>query len=161
MIKPLEGMGGASVFRVRGADPNVNVILETLTRHEQRYAMCQRYVPEIADGDKRLLMIDGEPIDHVLARVPSGDDARGNLAAGATGVGRPIAEAERTIAAAVGPTLREKGLLFVGLDIIGSCLTEINVTSPTCIRELDAIYGLDVAGRLLDVIDARLSATDR
>ena len=157
IVKPLDGMGGASIFRVRASDPNTNVIFETLTEHERRFAMAQRFIPEIRDGDKRVLMIDGEPLPHALARVPSGDDARGNLAAGATGVGVDLGDRERWIAAEVGPTLRERGLLFVGLDVIGNYLTEINVTSPTCIRELDAIYGLDVAGKLLDVVEGRLA----
>ena len=158
IVKPLDGMGGMSIFRVRTDDPNVNVIFETLTRNETRYAMCQRYLPEIRDGDKRVLLIDGEPVEYALARVPASGDARGNLAAGARGVGMEITTRMRTIAREVGPVLREKGLVFVGLDIIGDCLTEINVTSPTCIRELDAVFGLDIAGRLMDAIEAKLAA---
>ena len=157
VVKPLDGMGGASIFRVSSTGANTNVIFETLTAHESRFAMAQRYIPEIVDGDKRLLMIDGEPLPYVLARVPGPGDMRGNLAAGATGVGRELSERERWIAGQVGPVLREKGLIFVGLDIIGDYLTEINVTSPTCIRELDGFFGLDIAGQLMDTIAAKLS----
>ena len=157
ILKPLDGMGGASIFRVRESDPNRGVIFETLTGYEQRYTMAQRYVPEIIKGDKRLLMIDGEPLDYALARVPAEGELRGNLAAGAEGVGVEIGERERWIAAEVGPTLREKGLIFVGLDVIGDYLTEINVTSPTCIRELDQIYSLDIGGQLMDAIAPRLA----
>ena len=158
VVKPLDGMGGKSIFRVHADDPNVNVIFETLTAQEARYAMCQRYVPEIREGDKRVLLIEGEPIEYALARIPSAGDARGNLAAGAQGVGIEITDRMRDIAREVGPTLREKGLLFVGLDVIGDYLTEINVTSPTCVREIDAAFGVDVAGRLMDAIEARLAA---
>lgn len=156
VVKPLDGMGGSSIFRVSSDGPNTNVIFETLTHNDKRFAMAQRYVPEIIDGDKRLLMIDGEPLPYVLARVPGPGDMRGNLAAGATGVGRETSERERWIAKQVGPVLREKGLIFVGLDIIGDYLTEINVTSPTCIRELDGFFNLDIGGRLMDTIEARL-----
>ena len=158
IVKPLDGMGGMSIFRVRAGDSNVNVIFETLTHRQTRYAMCQRYIPEIREGDKRVLLIDGEPVDHALARVPAGGDARGNLAAGAEGVGMEITPRMRAIANEVGPVLREKGLLFVGLDVIGDWLTEINVTSPTCVREIDAAFGVDIAGELMDVIEARLAA---
>ena len=158
IVKPLDGMGGASIFRVRAGDPNVNVVFETLTRRETRYAMCQRYVPEIREGDRRVLLIDGEPIEYALARVPADGDARGNLAAGARGVGMEITPRMREVAREVGPALRERGLVFVGLDVIGDYLTEINVTSPTCVREIDAAFGVDVAGRLMDVIEARLAA---
>ena len=158
VVKPLEGMGGASIFRVRRGDTNVNVILETLTERETRFAMAQRYIPEIVDGDTRVLMLDGRPLDVGLARVPAPDDLRGNLAAGATPRGRQLTERDRWIAAEVGPGLRERGLLFVGLDLIGSYLTEINVTSPTCIRELDEQYGLDIGGQLMDLIASRLAA---
>ena len=158
IVKPLDGMGGVSIFRVRAGDPNVNVIFETLTRQQTRYAMCQRYVPEIREGDKRVLLIDGEPVDYALARVPTGGDARGNLAVGARGMGMELTPRMRAIANEVGPALRERGLMFVGLDVIGDYLTEINVTSPTCIREIDAAFGVDVAGRLMDAIEARLAA---
>ena len=158
VVKPLDGMGGVSIFRVRAGDANVNVIFETLTRQQSRYAMCQRYIPEIDEGDKRVLLIDGEPIEYALARVPSGGDARGNLAAGARGVGMEVTDRMRAIAGEVGPVLREKGLVFVGLDVIGDYLTEINVTSPTCVREIDAAFGVDIAGRLMDAIETRLAA---
>jgi glutathione synthase len=156
IVKPLDGMGGASIFRVTEGDANTNVIFETMTRHESRFIMAQRYLPEIRDGDKRVLLINGEPLSYALARVPAEGDARGNLAAGAKGVGVELGERERWIAAQVGPIVREKGLLFVGLDVIGDHLTEINVTSPTCIRELDAIYGLDIGAQLMDAIEAKL-----
>ena len=151
-------MGGMSIFRVRANDPNVNVVFETLTRQQTRYAMCQRYIPEIREGDKRVLLIEGEPVGYALARVPAGGDARGNLAAGARGVGMEITPRMREIAREVGPVLREKGLVFVGLDVIGDHLTEINVTSPTCVREIDAAFGVDVAGKLMDAIETRLAA---
>jgi glutathione synthase len=157
VLKPLGGMGGESVFRLRRGEPNVNVTIETLTAHESRYAMAQRFLPEIAQGDKRILLIDGEPIPYALARVPAEGDTRGNLAAGGTGTGVPLSERDRWICAQVGPTLREKGLLFVGLDVIGDYLTEINVTSPTCIRELDRQYGLHIADKLMDAIANRLA----
>lgn len=157
IVKPLDGMGGASIFRVSRTSSNTNVIFETLTGHGQRYAMAQRYVPEITAGDKRILLVDGEPLPYVLARVPHESDLRGNLAAGATGVGRELSERDRWIAQQVGPQVRERGLLFVGCDVIGDYLTEINVTSPTCIKELDGFYDLDIGGQLMEVIDKRLS----
>ena len=156
IVKPLDGMGGASIFRVSRSSPNTNVIFETLTAHGQRYAMAQRYIPEITDGDKRILLVDGEPLPYALARVPHENDARGNLAAGATGVGRPLSARDRWIAEQVGPQARQRGLLFVGLDVIGDYLTEINVTSPTCIKELNGFYDLDIGGRLMDAIEKRL-----
>jgi len=156
VVKPLEGMGGASVFRVQRGDGNVNVIFETLTHYQTRFAMAQRFIPEITHGDTRILMLDGDPIDYGLARVPSKDDLRGNLAAGARGVGRKLTDRDRWLAAQVGPALRERGLLFVGLDVIGDFLTEINVTSPTCIRELDEQFGLDIGAQLMTIIAARL-----
>jgi glutathione synthase len=158
ILKPLGGMGGESVFRLRAGDPNINVVVETLTADETRFAMAQRFIPEIAQGDKRILLIDGEPVPYALARIPAPGETRGNLAAGGTGVGVPLSERDRWICTEVGPRLREKGLLFVGLDVIGDYLTEINVTSPTCIRELDRLYGLNISARLLDAIGARLSA---
>ena len=157
VLKPLGGMGGESVFRLRRGEPNVNVTIETLTAHETRYAMAQRFLPEIARGDKRILLIDGEPIPYALARVPAEGESRGNLAAGGTGTGVPLSQRDRWICAQVGPTLRDKGLLFVGLDVIGDYLTEINVTSPTCIRELDRQYGLHIADKLMDAIANRLA----
>ena len=156
VVKPLDGMGGASIFRVADDSHNTNVIFETLTGDETQVAMAQRYIPEITDGDKRLLVIDGEPLPYVLARVPGPGDMRGNLAAGATGVGREASERDLWLAAQVAPTLKRKGLLFVGLDIIGGYLTEINVTSPTCIRELDGFFGLDIGTRLMDAIERHL-----
>lgn len=158
IVKPLDGMGGVSIFRVTEGEANTNVIFETMTRHESRFIMAQRFLPEIRDGDKRVLLINGEPLPYALARVPAEGDARGNLAAGATGVGVELSERERWIAAEVGPVVREKGLMFVGLDVIGEHLTEINVTSPTCIRELDAIYGLDIGAQLMDAIEAQLES---
>lgn len=155
VIKPLDGMGGRSIFRVRAGEDNLNVILETLTGNGQ-LAMAQRYLPEIRDGDKRVLLIDGEPVPYCLARIPQGQEFRGNLAAGGRGEGRPLGEDERRIAAAVGPEMRRRGMLLVGLDVIGSHLTEVNVTSPTCIRELDSQFGLNIAGLLFDAILARL-----
>ncbi len=152
ILKPLHGMGGHAIFRLHSGDHNINVVIEMLTQVGSRYVMAQRYLPEIRDGDKRILMIDGEPIPHALARVPAPGETRGNLAAGGSGVGVPLSERDRWICAQVGPRLREKGLLFVGLDVIGDYLTEINVTSPTCIRELDTLYGLDIAGRFMDCL---------
>jgi glutathione synthase len=158
IVKPLDGMGGASIYRVTEGDANTNVIFESMTRHENRFIMAQRFLPEIKDGDKRVLLINGEPLPYALARVPAEGDARGNLAAGAKGVGVELGEREHWIATQVGPVVRDKGLLLVGLDVIGEHLTEINVTSPTCIRELDAIYGLDIGAQLMDVIETRLGS---
>jgi glutathione synthase len=155
ILKPLGGMGGASVFRLTRQDPNISVVMETLTRHQQEYVMAQRYIPEISGGDKRILMIDGEPVRYALARVPAPGETRGNLAAGASGEGRELTERDRWIAAEVGPALRANGILFAGLDVIGDYLTEINVTSPTCIRELDAQFGINISAGLMDVIAAR------
>ena len=156
ILKPLGGMGGESVFRLRRDDPNINVVIETLTARESRYTMAQRFIPEIAQGDKRILLIDGEPIPYALARVPAKGETRGNLAAGGSGIGVPLSERDRWICAQVGPLLRDKGLLFVGLDVIGDYLTEINVTSPTCIRELDRLYELNISAKLMDTIAAQL-----
>jgi glutathione synthase len=156
VLKPLDGMGGRSIFRVRAGDPNLNVILETLTEGGRHLALAQRYLPEITDGDKRILLIDGEPVPYCLARIPQGDEFRGNLAAGGRGEGRPLSDRDRWIAAQVGPELKRRGMLFVGLDVIGDWLTEVNVTSPTCARELDKQFGLNIAGQLFDVIEARL-----
>jgi len=158
VLKPLDGMGGRSIFRARAGDTNLNVILETLTGNGRHLAMAQRYLPEIVDGDKRILLVDGEPVDYCLARIPQGDEFRGNLATGGRGEGRPLSERDRWIAARVGPAMRERGMLFVGLDAIGDYLTEVNVTSPTCIRELDAQFGLNIAGLLFDAIEKRLAA---
>ena len=158
IFKPLDGMGGSSIYRVDAAGLNLGVILETLTQFGQQTIMAQRYIPEIVDGDKRILMIDGEPVPYALARIPSQGETRGNLAAGGRGEGRPLTERDRWIASQVGPKLKEQGLLFVGLDVIGDYLTEINVTSPTCIRELDNQFGLDISMQLMDVIEAKLKA---
>lgn len=158
ILKPLDGMGGASVFRHRPGDPNLSVILETLTQHGKQQIMAQAFLPAITDGDKRILMIDGEPVPYCLARIPASGETRGNLAAGGRGEARPLSDRDRWIAAQVGPTLREKGLLFVGLDVIGDYLTEINVTSPTCIREIDAAYNTNIGGQLMDAIDRQLKA---
>jgi glutathione synthase len=156
IFKPLDGMGGTSIFRVKHDDPNLNVILETLTEFGKQTIMAQRYLPEISDGDKRILMINGEPVPYSLARIPSSGETRGNLAAGGTGRAQPLSERDLWITAQIGPTLREKGLLFVGLDVIGDYLTEINVTSPTCIRELNSAYDLDIGGQLMDCIETQL-----
>jgi glutathione synthase len=153
VLKPLDGMGGRSIFRSGRGDPNLNVIIETLTEEGRNFTVAQRYIPEIREGDKRILVIDGEPVPYVLARMPQGDDFRGNLARGGKGVGRPLSERDRWIAAQVGPELRKRGMRFVGLDVIGDFLTEVNVTSPTCIRELDAQFGLNIAGMLFDAIE--------
>jgi glutathione synthase len=158
ILKPLDGMGGASIFRHREGDPNLSVILETLTAHGTQQIMAQGYLPAIKDGDKRILMINGEPIPYCLARIPAAGETRGNLAAGGRGEARPLTERDRWIAAQVGPTLREKGLLFVGLDVIGDYLTEINVTSPTCIREIDNAFGTKIAEQLMDAIAELLTA---
>ena len=155
VLKPLDGMGGRSIFMVREGDPNINVILETLTEGGRTLAMAQRYLPEIVQGDKRILLIDGEAVPYCLARIPQGTEFRGNLAAGGRGEGRPLTDRDRWIAARVGPELRRRGMIFVGLDVIGDYLTEVNVTSPTCIRELDLQFGLNIAGTLFDAIEAR------
>jgi glutathione synthase len=153
VLKTLDGMGGRSIFRARAGDPNLNVILETLTGSGQHLALAQRYIPEIVDGDKRILLIDGVPVDYCLARIPQGDEFRRNLAAGGRGEGRPLSERDRWIAAQVGPEMRRRGMRFVGLDVIGDYLTEVNVTSPTCIRELDQQFGINIAGMLFDALE--------
>ena len=158
ILKPLGSMGGHSVFRLRTDDPNLNVILETLTANGRQFTMAQQYIPEITEGDKRILMVDGEPVPYALARLPAPGETRGNLAVGGRGEGRALTERDRWIAAQIGPELRRRGILFAGLDVIGDYLTEINITSPTCIRELDAQYGLDIGGALMDVIAGKLSA---
>ena len=153
VLKPLDGMGGRSIFRAAAGEANLNVILETLTDGGRHLAMAQRYLPEITEGDKRILLVDGVPVDYCLARIPQGDEFRGNLAAGGRGEGRPLSERDRWIAAQVGPEMVRRGMRFVGLDVIGDWLTEVNVTSPTCIRELDAQFGLNIAGLLFDAIE--------
>ncbi len=159
VLKPLDGMGGRSIFRAAAGEPNLNVILETLIDGGRHLAMAQRYLPAIRDGDKRILLIDGEPVPWCLARIPQGGEFRGNLAVGGRGEGRPLSERDRWIAAQVAPELKRRGMLFVGLDVIGDWLTEVNVTSPTCIRELDAQFGLNIAGTLFDAIEAKLTET--
>jgi glutathione synthase len=156
VVKPLDGMGGTLVFRLAHGDPNTNVALETLTDHGRRFAMAQRFISEISEGDKRILLVDGEPIPYALARVPPEGESRGNLAVGGRARGVELTERDRWICAQVGPTLREMGLTFAGLDVIGDYLTEINVTSPTCIRELDRIYSLNIAAKLLDCLESHL-----
>lgn len=158
ILKPLDGMGGASIFRLKPQDPNVSVILETLTAHGSQYAMAQRYIQEIVDGDKRILVVDGEPVPYCLARIPASGETRGNLAAGGRGEARPLSDSDWAIAKAIGPTLKAKGLIFVGLDVIGDKLTEINVTSPTCIREIEAAFPVSITGMLFDAIERRLAA---
>ena len=152
VLKPLDGMGGASVFRVDGEDANKNVIVETLTRNSQRFIMAQLYLPAIERGDKRILLIDGKPVKHALARIPGPGEIRGNLAAGGSGKGVDLSDRDYWICEQVGPSLSAMGLVFVGLDVIGDYLTEINVTSPTCVRELERIYGMDIAGQVIDCV---------
>ena len=162
VVKPLHGMGGSSIFVLHSGDPNARVVFETLTDYGHRFAITQRYLPEIAtSGDARVLLIDGEPLPYALARMPQGEDHRGNLAAGAKGVGRELNERDRWLAEQIGPALRAQGMLFVGLDVIGGYVTEINVTSPTGIRELDKHFGVRIGELLIDAIEKRLSARYR
>lgn len=156
VVKPLDGMGGRSIFVIRKGDNNANVVFETLTDNGKRFAMAQIYIPEIADGDKRILIIDGQPAPYLLARIPSPGDNRGNLVTGAKGEGRPLGKRDKEICDRVGPVLKERGVLFAGLDVIGNYLTEINVTSPTGIREIDKIFDINIAGLLFDAIEKRL-----
>ncbi len=155
VLKPLDGMGGRGIFRVRTGDSNLNSMLETLLDGNRHFTIAQKYIPEITSGDKRILLIDGEPVPYALARIPQGDEFRGNLAAGGQGVGIPLSDRDRWIAAQIGPELVRRGLRFVGLDVIGDYLTEINVTSPTGVRELDAQFGINIAGLMFDAIEAR------
>ena len=157
ICKPLDGMGGVSIFRITEDGTNLGVVAETLTSNGQRYAMFQRYMPAIKDGDKRVLIVDGEVMPYTLARLPSGNETRGNLAAGGTGRPQPLSDSDRALAEAIGPTLVEKGLLFVGLDVIGDKITEINVTSPTCVREIEAAYDINICAKLFDAIEKRLN----
>jgi glutathione synthase len=158
VCKPLHGMGGRSIFVIDRGDKNTNVIFETMTEYGTRFAIVQKYLPEIVDsGDSRILVIDGEPAPYALARIPSAEDNRGNLAAGAKGVGRELNDRDRWLVGQIGPTLRQRGMLFVGLDVIGGYVTEINVTSPTGVRELDKQFGTQIAGLLMDAIEKRLS----
>jgi len=154
ILKPLDAMGGASIFRVKAEDPNTSVIIETMTDHGKHHIMAQVFLPEIRDGDKRILLIHGDPIDYTLARIPAQGETRGNIAAGGSGVGMPITDRERWLCKQIAPTLKSKGLYFVGLDVIGDYITEINVTSPTCIRELDKQFDLNIAGTLFDCLEA-------
>jgi len=156
ILKPLEGMGGASIFRVRQDDPNINVIIETLTDHGRHLIMAQQFIPEISEGDKRILLIDGEPVPYALARIPTKGETRGNLAAGGLAEGVELNERDYWICEQLAPELRNRGLIFVGIDVIGDYLTEINVTSPTCIRELDSQYGLNISAKLFEAIETRL-----
>ncbi|MGD8428812.1 MAG: glutathione synthase [Ectothiorhodospiraceae bacterium] len=161
VLKPLHGMGGESVFVVAEGDPNTSVIIETLNQKGRRYVMAQKYIPEIRSGDKRILVVDGEPVPYALARVPASGETRGNIAAGGRGEGVPLSERDRWICNQVAPELAKHGLVFVGLDVIGDYLTEVNVTSPTCVRELDRIYGINISSRFFDAIQRRLdSRTD-
>ncbi|MDD5240774.1 MAG: glutathione synthase [Sulfuricella sp.] len=157
ILKPLDAMGGSSIFRVRQDDPNLNVIIETMTQLGTRTVMAQRYIPEIAQGDKRILLINGEPVPYALARIPKQGETRGNLAAGARGVAQPLSARDLKIAATLGPKLREAGLFLVGLDVIGDYLTEINVTSPTGMQEIASQTGFDVAGMFVDALEKQCS----
>ena len=152
ILKPLDGMGGASIFRTRPADPNLSVILETLTAHDSKSVMAQQFIARIDEGDKRILLIDGQPVPYALARIPAEGESRGNLAAGGRGEGRELSDRDRWLCAQIGPFLKQQGIVFAGIDVIGDYLTEINITSPTCIRELDRLYGLDIAGELMDAL---------
>lgn len=160
ILKPLDGMGGVSIFHVKRDDPNLSVIIETLTGHGQHYCMAQRYLPAIKDGDKRVLVVDGNPIPYCLARIPQSGETRGNLAAGARGEARLLSDRDYQIAYDIAPVLRGKGLIFVGLDIIGDRLTEINVTSPTCVQEIETAFPISITGILMDSIEKRLIAVE-
>jgi len=160
VVKPLDGMGGRSIFTLHEGDKNANVVFETLTDYGQQFAMAQTYVPEITDGDKRVLIVDGEVVPYMLARVPNAEDGRGNLVMGATADARPLGSVERAIAEQVGPWLKARGVIFAGLDVIGDRLTEINVTSPTGIRELDRHFDINIAGMLNDAIERRVRRED-
>ena len=157
VVKPLDGMGGRSIFVIRQGDNNANVIVETLTDYGSRFAMAQVYIPEITQGDKRILLIDGEIVPHALARIPSGDDNRGNMVAGAVAKGQALSDSDRRICERVGPALRDAGVLFAGIDVIGDYLTEVNITSPTGIRELDKAFDINIAGLMFDAIEAKIS----
>lgn len=156
VLKPLDGMGGRSIFVLADGDPNTTVVIDTLSDEGRRYVMAQRYLPDISAGDKRILVIDGKPVDYALARIPAMGETRGNLAAGGRGVAVPLTDRDRWIVSQVAPTLVDRGLRFVGLDVIGDYLTEVNVTSPTCLRELDAQCGLDIGSEFLDCLQKDL-----
>ncbi len=155
ILKPLDGMGGTSIFRLHRNDPNVGVVIETLTHYGQRTIMAQRYIPEISQGDKRILLIDGEPVPYCLARIPKQGETRGNLAAGGRGIAQPLSERDREIALHIAPILAAEGLLLVGLDVIGDYLTEVNVTSPTCFQEITDQTGFNVAGMMIDALERK------
>lgn len=157
ILKPLDGMGGASVFHLRSNDPNLSVIIETISAHGSQQVMAQRYLPEIKDGDKRILIVNGEVVPYALARIPAKGETRGNIAAGGTAKGQPLSDRDQWIAEQVGSTLKEKGLVFVGIDVIGDYLTEINVTSPTCVQELDAQFGLNICAQLMGHVEMKIS----
>lgn len=159
IVKPLDGMGGASIFRIKENDPNWSVIIETLTQHGSQLAMAQKFIPEIKQGDKRILIVNGEVIPYTLARIPAKGETRGNLAAGGSGVPMPISESERQLAETIAPELLKRGLYFVGIDVIGHFVTEINVTSPTCMRELEHEYGINIAGKLFDALESQLESS--
>ncbi|REL32203.1 glutathione synthase [Thalassotalea euphylliae] len=157
IIKPLDGMGGSSIFRIKEGDANVGVIIETLTAHGSQYAMVQEYMPAIKDGDKRILIVNGEVMPYCLARIPAQGETRGNLAAGGSGEPRPLSASDKLIAETIAPELKKRGLFFVGLDVIGDKVTEINVTSPTCIREIEAAFAINISGKLMDAIEQELA----
>ena len=152
ILKPLDGMGGASVFRIKQGDSNLGVIIETLTKHGTEFTMAQRFIPEITQGDKRILLINGKPVPYALARIPAKGETRANLAAGGEGVGVELTDRDRWICEQVAPLLKAKGLIFVGIDVIGDYLTEVNVTSPTCIRQLDEQFNINISALLMDWI---------
>jgi len=156
IVKPLDGLGGKSIFRIQQGDPNTNAIIESVTQYGQCQTMVQKFIPEITAGDKRILLIDGKPIPYALARIPAEGENRGNLAAGASSKGQPLTDRDYWICEQIAPTLRKKGLIFTGIDVIGDYLTEINVTSPTCIRELDSQYNLDISNELFECIQNKL-----
>ncbi len=157
VVKPLDGMGGTNIFKLKKGDDNIEEVLLKLTNNGQRYIMAQEFLPEIERGDKRILLINGKPVDYALARIPAEGSFKGNLAAGAIGVGQPLSERDRFLCKKIAPILIEKGLIFVGLDVIGDYITEINVTSPTCIRELDSQFDLNISAELLDVVEEKLA----
>ena len=156
IIKPLDGMGGQSIFRVQAGDPNTNAIIEAVSKHGQSQTMVQRYIPEIRDGDKRILLVDGVAIPYALARLPAAGEHRGNIAAGASTRGQPLSERDQWLCEQIGAELRRRGLLFVGIDVIGDYITEINVTSPTCIRELDSEFNINISADLFECIEQHL-----
>ena len=157
VVKPLDGMGGTDIYKLSHGDHNIEEVLQKITNNQSRYIMAQEFLPEIKEGDKRILLINGKPVDYALARLPAEGSFKGNLAAGAKGVGQPLSERDRYLCSQIAPMLIKKELMFVGLDVIGDYITEINVTSPTCIRELDKQFGLNISATLLDEVENRLS----